>query len=194
VQGLSHQDGPGDAKVRLAGDERCATKVRTCAHALENGRKGDETRSATNVSQSLVDRANSSSENDEADVDVHISIRKHISASLIRRHARRLQGRGQSLHVRLLVESNVLKVIVVIDAISGILKVLLGEVGEGAFVEDILQVLERQSELEDGGVDITRLATGWVSESMACQDSCQGEEGSEWTHIVLERISKVWNE
>lgn len=45
-----------------------------------------------------------------------------------------------------------------ICTVTGVGKILCGEVCDGSFVEDILKMLQSQSELEDGVVDVCALS------------------------------------
>lgn len=147
MESLSHQDGACDGQVVLAGDQRGATEVGGSADTLEDRGEGDEA--------------------------LDIGVREGVFASLVGGDASGLQGSGKELHVLLLVVGDVLKVGVVVFAVAcgivsllrllciwkvrsrtGLLKVLSRKLLKGTLVEDILKVLESESELEDSCVDV----------------------------------------
>ena len=80
--------------------------------------------------------------------NVHISIRKAIGTGRDGRVTSGLDCRGQKLDVRLFVVSNVVEVVVVIRGVTSLDEVLLGEVLERLFVEDVLKMLQLDEELD----------------------------------------------
>jgi hypothetical protein len=76
MQGLNSQNSTRDGEVIFACDQTCSSEIRTGTHALEDGRKRDETRPAVETS----DIASNESEYGE---NVHVSVGEGVGASLV---------------------------------------------------------------------------------------------------------------
>ena len=132
VLGLSHQDGTGDGQVGLAGDQGSTAEVGGGADALEDRGEGDEGRD--------------------------VRVREGVLALGDRGDTSGGQSSREELDVLGLIVSDVLEVVVVVGAVASVHEVLLGELLEGSVVELVLEVLEGESELENGGIDVGVLA------------------------------------
>lgn len=167
MQSFGDEDGACDGQVVLAGDQWGATKVSGSANALKDRREGDEA------------------------LDVRVGER--VLASRIRRDASSRQGSSEKLDVFFLVVGNVLQIVVVGTVIAcevvrrrrderqsqsrtSLLEVLLRELRQGTFVEDVLEVLKGQSELQDRGIDVVAWGE-WCSPSDGGQERHGGEDG-----------------
>ena len=90
-----------------------------------------------------------------------------IGASCVGCDASSRKSGRENLDVNLLVTGDVHEVVVIVSSVASIGEILSCEAGEGALVEGILEMLERQSKLEDGGINVGRLsllhiASSWV--------------------------------
>jgi hypothetical protein len=168
VEGLSHKDGAGNGQVGLAGDQRGTSEVGAGSNTLKDRREAEET--------------------------VNILVGEGVVASGVRGDTSGSQGTREKLDVLLLVVSDVLEVLVVLGALScaivsvksseacgckilshtSVDEVLLGELVESTLVEDVLEVLEGESELEDSGVDVVAL-----NERSSAGNSGQERHGTE---------------
>ena len=139
MQGFGDEDGARDAEVGFAGDEAGAAQVGGHADALEHRGERDE--------------------------GFRVRVGEAVRAGGDGGGAGGHEGRGEQLDVLLLVVGDVLEVVVVRGAEAGLGEVRLGHFGHGAFVEDILEMFQRQGVLEDvdvgdGGLTFERAGDG----------------------------------
>ncbi len=131
VEGFGDEDGARDAEVFLAGDEAGAAEVGGCADALE-------------------DRG-------ECDEGFGVRVREVVGAGCDWFGAGGGECRGEELDVLFFVVGDVLEVVVVCRAEAGVHEFFFRHFRDGAFVEDVLEMLEGEGVLEyidigDGGL------------------------------------------
>lgn len=123
MKGFSNEYGTSDGEVFLARDETSATEIGRGTNTLKNRGEGDE----------------------------RLGIREGeiISASGHGHGASVLDGGGQELDVLLLIVDDEEQVLVVLGGEASVDEVLLAHHADATFIEDILEMLEGKSVLQD---------------------------------------------
>jgi hypothetical protein len=104
-----------------------------------------------------------------------------IGASCVGVDASSRKSEREDLDVNPLVMGDVHEVVVIVGSVASISEILKYEIGEGALVEDILEMLERQSKMEDGSITVvdclssTLRAVGWAAARLASIASAAAE-------------------
>ena len=161
VEGFGDEDGTGDAEVGFASDEAGATEVGGGTDAFEHGGEGDE--------------------------GFGVGVGEAVGAGCDGFRSSGREGGGEEHNVLFLVVGDVLEVVVVGGAEAGVGEGLLGHLGDGAFVEDVLEMLEGEGILEDVSIGDGGLTFDWRGHG------CDGEQrhgcrDSEELHACLASI------